>query len=300
MPLDDLQKAILAILLKHRSPDSVFAGGSVLHRHGHRLSSDQDIFHSADADVIAIAAKDLDDLRLHGFTAEMSRQYEGLCEAMVGNEQQGFTRIQWVQAGSWAFYEPVPDPDYGWRLHMADLAVNKVLAAGGRREVRDYVDLVLIHRHIMPLWHAIWAAPGKDEAWSPGSLIEKIAMTNAFRQRDIDDDIMSTVPLSASETGSTIRDALNEARDIVARLPAPTAGCLFIDASGHPVHDVQAILSGGGVTPLQPRHGGAWPSGPDIDHLLIRRVIDTYGWEGSANTPLEAPDRDAEGGEPSA
>jgi hypothetical protein len=61
------------------------------------------------------------------------------------------TKIQWVQAGSWSFFAPVPDPDYGWRLHMVDLAVNKALAAGGRKEVRDYVDLMLIHRHIMPL-----------------------------------------------------------------------------------------------------------------------------------------------------
>ena len=46
MPLDDLQKSILAVLLPSRTPQSVFAGGSVLNRHAYRLSFDQDIFHA--------------------------------------------------------------------------------------------------------------------------------------------------------------------------------------------------------------------------------------------------------------
>lgn len=281
MPLDDLQKAVLKVLLTRRTPKSVFAGGAVLHRHGFRLSDDQDIFHSADTDIFTIAEDDLAALRQHGFTVEKTRLHEGLCEAVVGDEEYGFTKVQWVQAGSWAFFGPVADPDYGWRLHMADLAVNKVLAAGGRRQVRDYVDLVLIHQHIMPLWHAIWAAPGKDESWSPGSLVEKIAMTNAFRQKDIDAEILSTTPLSAAGIGATIRSALDEARDVFERLPDAFAGNLFVDANGNLVNDVEAVLSGAGVKALQAQHDGAWPSGPDIDHLLITRLIDEFGWEGS-------------------
>jgi hypothetical protein len=82
---------------------------------------------------------------------------------------------------------------------MADLAVNKALAAGGRREARDYVDLLLIHEHIMPLWHVCWAAPGKDESWNPRSLLEKIAATNQFRQSDVEAGVLATVEVSASE-----------------------------------------------------------------------------------------------------
>lgn len=290
MPLDGLQKAILKVLLPRRSPDSAFAGGSVLQRHAYRLSDDQDIFHPSDADIVKIATEDMEALRRHGFAVETSRRHEGLYEALAGTEEQGFTKIQWVQAGSWTFFSPVPDPEYGWRLHMADLAVNKVLAAGGRKQVRDYVDLTLIHRHIMPLWHAIWAAPGKDDSWSPGSLTEKIAMTNAFRQADVDDGILSTIPLSAAEIGGTIREALDEARDIFERLPDAAAGHMFIGADGRPVNDVATILAGG-ATPLQAQRNGTWPSGPDIDHLLIEQVIAEYGWEGSKTlqTGSDAP-----------
>jgi hypothetical protein len=49
-------------------------------------------------------------------------------------------------------------------LHL-DLAMNKAMAAAGRREVRDIVDAVTIHETILPLGAVIWAAVGK----APGS-----------------------------------------------------------------------------------------------------------------------------------
>lgn len=280
MPLDDLQKSVLKILLRRRSPESVFAGGTVIQRHAFRLSDDQDIFHPSEADVPRVAREDMTLLAQHGYTVEVSREHEGLFEAIVGTEKHGFTRIQWVAAGAWNFFKPVPDPEYGWRLHMVDLAVNKVLAAGGRKEVRDYIDLVLVHKHIMPLWHAIWAAPGKDQSWSPVSLGEKIAMTNGFRQEDIDDGILSLVPLSAGKISMTIREAIEEAREIFKRLPEATAGHLFTDKDGNPVNNVDAILAGDATT-LSVARNGSWPSTPDVDHLLIQRIVDEFGWEGS-------------------
>jgi len=286
VPLDDLQKAVLKVLLTSRTPDSVFAGGSVLQRHAFRLSDDQDIFHPEDKDVSAIAANDMELLRAHGFTAKTERSFEGQHDAIVGNEEMGFTKIQWVQAGSWTFFEPVPDLEYGWRLHMADLAVNKVLAAGGRKQVRDYVDLALIHNHIMPLWHALWAAPGKDESWSPGSLAEKIAMTSNFKQLDYD-SVTSTIPLLASDIGGTIRQAIEEAREVFNILPKGTAGRLFIDGDGQIVRDPAVIVKGEGVTPLEVKRGGTWPSGPDIDHVLISRIAEKYGRDDGAKLEEE-------------
>lgn len=126
---------------------------------------------------------------------------------------------------------------------MADLAVNKALAAGGRKQVRDYVDLFLIHRHVMPLWSVIWAAPGKDESWSPLSLAEKIAMKNSFRQADIDEDILATIDISAAEVGSTVRAAIEEAMEVFQRLPDDTAGCLFVDSGVGIVTDASAIFA---------------------------------------------------------
>jgi hypothetical protein len=280
MPFDELQKAVLKTLLALRSPDSVFAGGPVLHHHGFRLSDDQDVFHPSNADVVTIAKADIEVLAFAGFSVEVVKEFEGFVEAVVGRPEQGFTKLQWLVAGSWTFFKPVPDPEYGWRLHMADLAVNKVLAAGGRREARDYVDLMMIHENIMPLWHAIWAAPGKDPSWSPGSLAEKIAKTNGFRQEEIDAEIISTIPVSASHVGAVVRQAVEEARLIFDRLPSGSAGSLFVGPDGSLVNDVDTILSGG-VSPVSAEKGGNWPSGPDIDHLLIQKVLNRFGLEGS-------------------
>ena len=278
MPIDDFQKRVIATLVPLRSPDSTFAGGIVLQRHGFRLSDDQDLFHGNEADIVGIATRDIDALQAAGFEVEVVKKFEGLFEVEVFADGQA-TRIQWVQSGNRNFFGPVPDHTFGWRLHMADLAVNKALAAGGRREVRDYVDLVLIHRHIMPLWHVCWACPGKDEAWSPASLIEKIAATSAFRQADFDAGILSTRPLVAADAMRTIRDAIEEARDIFKRLPPEHAGKLFVDENGGIVSDVDSILAGK-VRLLETEIGGSWPSSREIDHALIESVVETFGWEG--------------------
>jgi hypothetical protein len=43
------------------------------------------------------------------------------------------------------------DEMFGYVLHPIDLAMNKVMAAAGRRELRDIVDLVTIDQTILPL-----------------------------------------------------------------------------------------------------------------------------------------------------
>ena len=281
MPIDDFQKEVIKTIMPLRSPGSTFAGGIVLQRHGFRLSDDQDLFHSDDADIASIAGKDIDALRSAGFDVEIQRPLEGLFEASVSREGEGITRIQWVQSGSWNFFTPVPDEMFGWRLHMADLAVNKALAAGGRRQVRDYVDLALIHQHILPLWHVCWAAPGKDESWSPLSLVEKIAATSGFRQADIDAGVLTSVPVTAAAISGTVRAAIEQARDMFQRLPPEHAGKLFVDDTGGIVSDVDRILAGQ-VRLVETKKGGAWPSSAEIDRALIERVVEAFGWEGVA------------------
>jgi hypothetical protein len=280
VPLDDFQKRVIGILMPLRSPDSTFAGGAVLQRHGFRLSDDQDLFHPDDADIASIAKRDIAALETAGLAVEVVRPLEGLFEATVFKEGEGSTRIQWVQSGTWNFFQPVPDDMFGWRLHMADLAINKALAAGGRRQVRDYADLALIHQHMIPLWHVCWAAPGKDESWSPMSLVEKIAATSGFRQADFDADLSSTVPLKAAEVLRTLREAIEQAREVFRRLPAESAGKLFMDDKGGVVSDVDRILSGS-VKIVEATKGGSWPSSPDIDRALVERIVDAFGWEGA-------------------
>ena len=66
------------------------------------------------------------------------------------------------------------DETFGYVLHPVDLALNKVMAAAGRREVRDLVDLVTIHETILPLGAVIWAAVEKSPGFTPEGLIAEI------------------------------------------------------------------------------------------------------------------------------
>src|ERR1700723_1847075 len=49
------------------------------------------------------------------------------------------------------FFPAIADALFGYRLHVADLATNKALAAAGRREPRDVLDLIYIDERHLPL-----------------------------------------------------------------------------------------------------------------------------------------------------
>jgi len=66
-------------------------------------------------------------------------------------------RVAWVVDSDYRFFPTMKDEIFGYILHPVDLAMNKVMAAAGRREVRDLVDLVTIHETILPLGAVIWA-----------------------------------------------------------------------------------------------------------------------------------------------
>jgi hypothetical protein len=118
-------------------------------------------------------------------------------------------------------------------------------------------------------------------ARSPLSLAEKIARTNQFAQPEIDVEVASLIELSANSIGTTIREAIEEAREVFERLPEETAGCLFVDEFGDPALRVEQVLEAGGPYRAIPaQRGGAWPSGPDIDRALILRIIGQHGVEG--------------------
>src|SRR3546814_10070209 len=71
------------------------------------------------------------------------------------------------------FFPLVRDDEWGARLHQADLAVNKVVAASTRRKARDFVDLVSISTYMCPLGPLVFAAAGKSPL-SPTRIVDEI------------------------------------------------------------------------------------------------------------------------------
>ncbi len=84
------------------------------------------------------------------------------------------TRLEWVVDSDYRFFPTMRDELFGYVLHPADLAMNKVMAAAGRTEVRDLVDLITIHENVLPLGAVIWAAIEKAPGFTPEGLIAEI------------------------------------------------------------------------------------------------------------------------------
>ena len=66
-------------------------------------------------------------------------------------------RLDWATDSAFRFFPVLPDEEFGYCLHQADLATNKVLALAGRSEVRDFLDTLLIDRTYLSLGAVIWA-----------------------------------------------------------------------------------------------------------------------------------------------
>ncbi|MCY3880170.1 MAG: hypothetical protein OXF74_13445 [Rhodobacteraceae bacterium] len=157
------------------------------------------------------------------------------------------------------FYAPVPDPLFGYRLHVADLAVNKALAASGRMRMRDFVDLWMLDRHVMPLWRMACAAPGKDTALNPFSLVEDASFNWSMTARRIDpgDRLDLTAEISLQEVGEGLRTAMREARLILRDVEPECYGRLQVDNSGQPL--LNRETTSGGIWRV-PQPGGSLPA----------------------------------------
>jgi hypothetical protein len=282
--LDNFQSDILKVLARNRSTRSVMAGGSVLNYHAFRLSDDQDLFHPDGHALTEEVNRDVASLVANGYRVDVTQKMEGLIEAVVSAPDNPPTLLQWVQSGLLNYFAPVADPDFGFRLHYADLAVNKVDAAASRREVRDFVDLFLINEHIMPLWHAIWAAPGKNEQFSPIRIIDELRRKNSFTQARVDEEIETMIDINAAEMGRGLTEALNKAEEIFHTLPPKLVGNLFLDRNDQLVNELDAVMGGlknGSVRPVGPVPNGAVPTNPGIDQALVEKLIEEFGYKGS-------------------
>jgi hypothetical protein len=279
VPLDSFQREVLAVLCRRRTPASPVAGGAVLQRHGYRASEDLDVFNAPNIDVVATAEVDMADLKAAGFEVSPTTRYEGFVEAIVAKPGTGATKVQWVQYSGYNFYQPVPDPEFGWRLHFADLAVNKVLAAASRRQPRDLADLYLVHTFIMPLWHAVWAAPGKDAEMTPEKAIERVRYYSQYAPGELLNFVFAADNAAIPGMISDVRTALDDAEKIVTRLPPDTVGKILVDAAGRSIRSLDEFKMIGQRT-VSAAPGGTWPSGPDIDHFVIAHMIDRYGRNG--------------------
>lgn len=264
MPLSDLQRDVLAALAAQRSPESYVAGAVALNQDGPRYSRDIDVFHDREEAVARAAAADAALLVAAGFAIAWLRREPGLHVAELRRGSEA-TRLEWARDSDFRFFPAVPDELFGYRLHVADLATNKVLAAASRREPRDVLDLVHIDDRHLPLGAAIWAAAAKDPGYTPESLIGEIRR-NARYQTDEYADLQLTEPVDAADVARRLHKALDRADAFVQAMPAGKEGLLFLE-HGVPVQPDPHGL--GGYTEHAARRRGHWPSSAEISSAML-------------------------------
>jgi hypothetical protein len=160
VPLSKIQTEVLRIIAQHRDPQSYVAGATPLNRETPRFSQDIDLFNDREEQVEAAAETDAAALRAAGYQVSWVRRLSMIFTAAV--EKDGdVTRLEWVVDSDYRYFPTVRDDQFGFVLHPVDLALNKMMAAAGRREVRDIVDLPTIHEKILPLGALVWAGVGE-------------------------------------------------------------------------------------------------------------------------------------------
>ncbi len=240
MPLTPFQKEVLALIAANRNPESYVAGATVVNRDPRsiRFSSDIDLFHDPAASVNISSQADIEVLRKNGLVVELLLETSSFVRAAAKKEPEGI-KLEWATDTAFRFFPVVKDPDFGYRLHEVDAAINKSLALAGRTEIRDVIDMLTIHDSLLHLGACCWAACGKDPGFTPALILELISR-NARITPDLLAQQTVAYPIDPKEIKLRWLTALQEAHDLINRLNPEELGCLYINAKGEVSHTPDA------------------------------------------------------------
>jgi hypothetical protein len=205
-------------------------------------------------------------LEAAGYQVSWLRQLPLVYTAQV-NQGNDSTRLEWVVDSDFRFFPTMRDETFGYILHPADLAMNKVMAAAGRRDVRDIVDLVTIHNTVLPLGAVIWAAVEKSPGFTPEGLIAQIRRSAHYPAADWR-ALQATEPVDPIDISARLRKALDEAEAFVTRMPTDKMGLLFIKDGEVTLPDPDRLES---YETHAGRRRSHWPTNPEITAAMFER-----------------------------
>lgn len=270
MPLTSLQRQLLRIIAHNRTPQSYVAGGSVMNADDGRYSDDIDLFSDRIEALTAAIGSDVKALEAAGITVEWQAQSDAFHRAVVSDGEDS-TRLDWAVDSDFRFYPAQKDDRFGYALHPIDLATNKLLAAEGRNEVRDAIDLMTVDAKIMPLGATAWAAAAKSPGLSPDGIIEGLRARARFTDAHIAQERM-TKPLDAANLNNWLRSSCDAARAWLGTVPQTYKFGLFIDPEGQP-RQPDFTARGSTHWRIHDGHrGGAWPSSSQISGEMIQHA----------------------------
>ena len=248
MPLDELQRRIAATLKNCRSRQSFVGGSSVFNETFPRRSDDIDIY-VEDRPIDEIVARDVDALRASGLDVAVNRQLYGFLIEAVVSDGSDKTKLEWNEADRRRFFPIEANETFGWALHKADLAVQKLIAAATRRVARDPVDVILIDRLYAPAAALALAAPAKLEGVSPTALLERVRL-NAIGH-PLEDYLalrvdLSQMPFELKEIKMMVIDMVERAIEtILNRCILAEPGYIYLSQlSSTPVIPTDGVIDG--------------------------------------------------------
>ena len=242
----------------------------MLNQHGPRFPGQIDIVDDREERVAQAAAADTALLAKNGFTFDWLRREPGIYAAIMHRGDEAM-KLEWVRDSDFRFFPTIEDELFGYRLHVADLATNKALAAAGRSEPRDVLDLLYIHEKHLPLGAVIWAAVAKDPGYSPESLISEIRRNARYRQDDYADLALSE-PVDAALVSQEFRKILEEAETFVRTMPHGKEGLVFLN-NNLPVQPEPNNLAA--YVQHVGRRRGHWPSSSEIASAMVKHYNDS-------------------------
>ncbi|MBN2360297.1 MAG: nucleotidyl transferase AbiEii/AbiGii toxin family protein [Deltaproteobacteria bacterium] len=227
MPLTEFQAALMRLLAGNRSPDNYLAGGAALHLepNSKRYSRDLDFFQDSVERVASAFDADRRTLGDSGCQVEVDIRLPGYVRAIVRRGQDA-TKIEWAHDSAWRFMPVMASDVCGYQLHPIDLATNKLLALVGRDEPRDFLDVLHLHRHLLPLGALCWAAAGKDPGYTPAALLELLRRRGKYRPEDFA-RLHLAEKVDLAELKQSWRDALDAAEQFIRSRPPDEIGCLY-------------------------------------------------------------------------
>lgn len=133
MPLTPIQNDVLATIWENRAETSHLAGASAIQASpkSMRYSGDLDLFHDNESEVAEAFAKDRTALEAADFEISVLLSQPGFIRARIFKAGESVL-IDWAHDSAWRFMPTIALEGIGHVLHPVDLAVNKVLALGGR------------------------------------------------------------------------------------------------------------------------------------------------------------------------
>jgi hypothetical protein len=210
----------------------------------------------ADADATVLVAAGLQLSWGKRQTGKWAALIEGLDETI---------QLEWVADSAFRFFPAQRDELFGYVLHPVDLATNKAAAAADRREPRDLVDLVTIHKTILPLGAVICAAVGRFPGQSPEEMLSDITRHSRFTAEEFSALAMAP-PADVSGLHRSIREMLEEAGRFISRIPSDAVGFVFLREEKTVQPDLDALEK-------YQRHagasGGVWPSSTAISSAML-------------------------------